>query len=114
MLCFYLSFYLFCSSPSAWKRYSSLPFFGRWRTWDRVSYSDQPTVTAKGFGGTGLFSHFLKLLGVEIKIKTKPVILPTHWEIFQWPPTLRYNKLQMEEYEVRRQIKSIWREVKCK
>lgn len=60
-----------------------------------------------------LFSHHLKLLEAKIKIKTKPVTLPTHWDIFQWPATWRYEKHQTEEHNVRRQMRSIWSEAKC-
>lgn len=40
------------------------------------------TGPAKGVGEMELFSYHLKLLEAKLKIKTKHVILPTHWEIF--------------------------------
>lgn len=41
------------------------------------------TGPAKGVGEMELFSYHLKLLEAKLKIKTKHVILPTHWEIFR-------------------------------
>lgn len=44
------------------------------------------TGPAKGVGEMELFSYQFKLLEAKIKIKTKHVRLPTHWEIFQYLP----------------------------